>query len=407
MNHHMLKRLVHRLGCVSIIVAASSAWAIDAGQPEGFGKATTGGAGGQVVLITDPVAGREQLKTALCDSYAGGVCTDTTSRIIQIATAIDYTGSEGSASDIGCYTIVCSAPYKSEALIVGSSGLPQCNGKETSMIAYDVAGTKPLQVGSNKTIIGLTPDAAIKGKGWRVINAHNVVIRNLTFSDINQGIVFGGDAISLENADRVWIDHNRFHNIGRQMIVHHFGPVTNTTISWNDFDGSNIYSPSCNGKHYWNLLLISEQQTVTIAHNWFHEFSGRAPKILGSNAIVQMVNNYFQDGSWHALDATGASKILVEGNYFDQVNLPIIPDTGSIFGTLGTPNAAAQVQCNAALLRDCQANLANPLPTTNGFRQDSTVLDAIRVLDHSSIVKPGAVADVPALVRENAGPGHI
>ncbi|MBW5440716.1 hypothetical protein FXB41_39980 [Bradyrhizobium canariense] len=86
-----------------------------------------------------------------------------------------------------------------------------------------------------------------------------------------EGVIFAGDAIAIARADLVWIDHNRFHNIGRQMIAGGFGPTTNIRVSWNDFDGSDIYSSYCNGEHYWNLLFLGVPQTITIANNYFRD----------------------------------------------------------------------------------------------------------------------------------------
>ncbi|MCK1594134.1 hypothetical protein IVA87_07300 [Bradyrhizobium sp. 147] len=98
------------------------------------------------------------------------------------------------------------------------------------MVGFDRAGKRPLEIGSNKTVIGVGLSATIKGKGLRLNGVSNVVIRNLTISDINQGVIFAGDAIAIARADLVRIDHNRFHNIGRQMIAGGFGPTTNITI---------------------------------------------------------------------------------------------------------------------------------------------------------------------------------
>jgi pectin lyase len=215
--------------------------------------------------------------------------------------------------------------------------------------------------------------------------------------------------VTINDVDHVWIDHNRFHNIGRQMIVDGYEPAMNVTISWNDFDGNNTYSHYCNGKHYWNVLLLSKTQTVTLSHNWFHNFSGRAPKIGGEATIVHLVNNYFQDGSWHALDVADPAKVLVEGNVFENVKLPVMAGQhqGFIFGTLGELDAAAQAQCKATLGRSCLGNAATPLPSINGFGVQPAVLDAFKAVPAASAVVPQATSAVPAAVKTNAGPGHV
>ncbi|MEM5432640.1 polysaccharide lyase family 1 protein [Cupriavidus oxalaticus] len=423
--HIAFKRATLALGSAAFLLnlSGSCATEFDFSRPKGFGAATIGGMGGEVVNITDPIDGRKQLKNALCNSFnAEGVCSDATPRIIRIATTIDYTGTEKTSSERGCYPGKtkgeCPTPYEPEALILVDANDRHCSGKEVTGINYDVAGKNPLSVGSNKTLIGASSSAALKGKGLRPVNSRNVEIRNLTISDINNGIVFGGDAISLEGVDRVWIDHNTFHNIGRQMIVGHFRPAINVTISWNNFDGTSAYSPECNGKHYWNILLIAKKQTITLSNNWFHDFSGRAPKVSGDEAIVHVVNNYFQNGSWHALDSSENAHLFVEANYFDNVILPILPDDGYVFGALGSLSAVAQRECKEKVGRPCLGNLAIPEPSINGFTQYSAVMEAFGALgkniSHSSksevsscMITPYAASKVPAIVKAYTGTGHL
>lgn len=289
-----------------------------------------------------------------------------------------------------------------------------CGGKQITMIGYDKAGATPLIVGSNKTLLGVGANAGMKGKGLRLNNVRNVVIRNVTISDINQGTIFAGDAIMISKAEQVWIDHNRFHNIGRQMIAAGMGATTNITISWNKFDGGNVYSPYCNGQHYWNLLLEGSTQTITLSNNWFQNISGRAPHVEGSSAKLHMVNNYFQNdeyqpgyGFFHALDARSGANVLVEGNYFSNIATPITVSTGGVFASLGGPTAATQIQCKSTVMRNCYGNIAKPAPVVNHFVQDSVVMGAFLSVPKALIVFPYTASDVPANVMPNAGPGKI
>lgn len=64
-----------------------------------------------------------------------------------------------------------------------------------------------LQVGSNKSILGLGWNAHIKENGITVNGTDNVIIRNLKISYIE-----GGDCIAINNATRVWVDHNEFES---------------------------------------------------------------------------------------------------------------------------------------------------------------------------------------------------
>lgn len=75
-------------------------------------------------------------------------------------------------------------------------------------VSYDNAGVLGITVTSNKSLVGKSGSAAtIKGKGIRIVEASNVIIQNVAFTDINPKYVWGGDAVTLDSTDMVWIDH--------------------------------------------------------------------------------------------------------------------------------------------------------------------------------------------------------
>ncbi|MET4358957.1 pectate lyase [Bradyrhizobium sp. RT9b] len=409
-----IKPLLRVLGGLAVVLGISSVLGSNNVRSEalkGFGSAATGGLGGEIVQVRST----EALNHELCRSYSFGQCNDNSPREIQVIGTIDFTGTEGRGEGQGCqYGRACSAPYKRESLLLMDGNDAHCDGKERTLVGFDKAGKRPLEIGSNKTVTGVGPSATIKGKGLRLNGVSNVVIRNLTISDVNQGVIFAGDAIAIARADLVWIDHNRFHNIGRQMIAGGFGPTTNITISWNDFDGSDTYSSYCNGEHYWNLLFLGVPQTITIANNYFHEISGRAPHIDGAHAIIHLVNNYFHNtnaqqsgGFFHAVDAGSSVQALVEGNYFDNIETPIKTGSGHIFGFLGKASGTMQNICLTVLGRRCIENIAIPVPRFNGFRLDETVVQSFGTIPSSSILLPFPAEDVPAVIAARAGPGHL
>ncbi|MET4323542.1 pectate lyase [Bradyrhizobium sp. JR4.1] len=409
-----IKRSFRVLGGLAVVLGAFSLLGSNNARseaPKGFGAQATGGLGGEVVQVRSI----EALNYELCRSYAFGHCNDNSPREIQVIGTIDFTGTEGRGEGQGCqYGNACSAPYKRESLLLLDGNDAHCNGKENTLVGFDRAGKRPLEIGSNKTVIGVGPSATIKGKGLRLNGVSNIVIRNLTISDINEGVIFAGDGIAIARADLVWIDHNRFHNIGRQMIAGGFGPTTNITISWNDFDGSDTYSSYCNGEHYWNLLFLGGPQTITIANNYFHQISGRAPHVDGAQAIVHLVNNYFHNtnaqqsgGFFHALDAGPSVQALIEGNYFDNIETPIKAGSGHIFGFLGKASRTVQESCLAVLGRRCIENIATPAPQINGFRLDEAVIRSFGTLSRRSIPLPFRVDNVPAVITARAGPGHL
>lgn len=59
-----------------------------------------------------------------------------------------------------------------------------------------------LRVGWNKSIIG-GRNGTIATNGITIINASNVIVRNLRLTG-----VLNNDCITIQNTTRVWIDHN-------------------------------------------------------------------------------------------------------------------------------------------------------------------------------------------------------
>ncbi len=380
--------------------------------PTGFARNTTGGAGGEVVTVDT----REGLAAALCSSVQGNTCTDHTPRIIKVAGTIDFTGSEGSATRPGCDYSSCPAPLANERLVMLNPQDTHCDGRPVFDVTYDAAGNNPLRVGSNKTLLGVGNDAVLRGKGLRIGNgADNVIIRNLTFERINSGIIFVGDAISISDASRVWIDHNRFNRIGRQFIVTGYGAAKDITISWNDFDGRNEISHYCNGRHYWNLLLLGNGDAISLYNNWIRHFAGRAPDAGAGGdqlSLLHIAGNLFEDGYWHALDIGRPVRALVEGNTFHTVSVPILNggDPGFVWADKEPPSGGHQSLCGQWLGRTCVGNplLEQAQGWQDNFRSDLIVLGDFSghsdALDRPS---PEPAQAAALMVPFLAGPGHL
>lgn len=64
-----------------------------------------------------------------------------------------------------------------------------------------------LRLGSNKSLLGVGWNAQIKNKGITVNGTDNTIIRNLKISFIEDA-----DCITINNATRVWVDHNEFES---------------------------------------------------------------------------------------------------------------------------------------------------------------------------------------------------
>ncbi|MGC4088179.1 MAG: hypothetical protein QM756_09815 [Polyangiaceae bacterium] len=366
----------------------------------GFGKSVTGGKGGTTVTVTTP--------KQLSDAVAGN-----TASIIRVQGTIDFTGTEGTTTGSCCTWNTCSSG-SSEWTIQAAS---QCtaDGRTPFNCTYDNAGRTGLAVGSNKTIIGIGPNATIKGKGLRMISGvSNIIIRNLTITSINAQMVWGGDALTVDNASNIWIDHTRINLIGRQFFVTGFGKADNITLSYNEFDGQTPYSVGCDGTHYWTMLITGDSNTVTALGNWIHHTSGRGPHAGGTAVAAdgkdqvwsQFANNYYQTVKGHAADPAEYAYLLYEGTYFKDVTTPFQSGSGGYaYAPVASNVSSTSSACTSAIGRACIANATNSTTITT-FPLDATALTQAGTYS-SYMVTPYPAGEVPVSVPHFAGPGHI
>ncbi|CVK85088.1 probable pectin lyase precursor [Fusarium mangiferae] len=325
---------------VAVVAFLPTSFAALPTQAEGFAAGTTGGKGGQVVRPKN----NQELANYLKDN---------TARIIYLERTFDFKGSEGSATETGC------APWGTGAHCQLSINKNQwCTnyspGAQKVTVKYDKAGLNPLLVGSNKSIIGVGSKGVIKGKGLRLANGvKNVIIQNIHVTDLNPSLVWGGDAITLDGTDNVWIDHCTTSLIGRQHIVLGTGASGRVSITNNKIDGVSPWSASCNTYHYWAILFLGKSDLITFKGNYMYHVSGRAPKVSG-NTLLHVVNNYFHDVFDHAFEIEENGQVLAEGNAFQNVKNPL--KTGTKGRLFTVPTAGSANSCKAALGRACQIN---------------------------------------------------
>lgn len=391
----------------SIVMDGNKTVGVHLGRgPEGFATDVTGGEGGEVVT---PRTGPE-LEAALCDSVVSGHCADATPRIVQLTSVIDFRGTEGTTTSSGCVNTSngCSVNGRTEQILDVESF---CAGRTVYPVTYDAAGVRPMRVGSNKTIVGMGPRAGWMGKGLLLAGGvSNVIVRNLSITDINEGIVWAGDGISVDGASRVWIDHDRFARIGRMMIVAGYGAADRVTISNNVFDGATFCGSYCDGRHYWTLLLAGEGQTVTVVGNVFRSTAGDAPQVQHppsstAGGVVHVVNNSWTGSARRGIVASDHVVTLIEGNWFaDGLSFrPIVrSSTNPVFAPL-----AASAACRDVLGRDCAGNVA--ASGTADFVLDPTVMTSIQATPawatRVAAIAPLDPAQVPSTgVEGAAGP---
>ncbi len=239
------------------------------GKPIGFGRNTTGGAGGASYVVTN-----------LQDSGDGSL----------------RAGAESSGAKV---------------------------------ITFAVSGTitlsKPIRPTANKTIDGAGKAVTVKAPNGSTISGFileqdNVIVRNLTVQ--GGGARAGGgegreDGFTVYGASNVWIDHNRIHGWNDKGIGM---PVSsNVTISWNEFYANE------------HSILVGTNATAsaqvnsrtTVHHNYMHDSADRHPKINGGGHTVARMhafNNYVKNWGYGsagpAMISVGAAQLLAERNIF-------------------------------------------------------------------------------------------
>ncbi|KAL6707104.1 hypothetical protein ACN47E_004856 [Coniothyrium glycines] len=377
-----------RFEILALAVAAAQASAQKVvGKAYGFGAGATGG--GSAAAVT-PTTNDELAK----------YLSDDTARTILLTKTFDFTGK--TATGAGCDRKSCSAS-KGGQFYLGELSCGSSDNVPVSSIKYDVAGTSAMPVGSNKSILGVGGKGAIKGKGLSIKkNASNLIIQGVEFTTINPGVVWGGDALDFQGGNtKIWVDHCKFSKVGRMFIVSHYDG-TSATLSNNEFDGVTSTSASCNSNHYWTMMFIGKNEKFTLDKNYFHDLSGRAPK-LGQDGVTgyyHAVNNYFENMKGHAFDAYTGANSLVEGNAFVAVSQPST-DHAATVSTFVTNGGSA---CSSPLGRNC---LSNSVDSKSGKLSTGSSTSFISQLAKVDVLSKLDASKVAAYVKANAGPSKL
>ena len=193
-------------------------------------------------------------------------------------------------------------------------------------IAISPKGTE-LKVASNKTIVGVGTSGAIVGGGFFLgTGVNNVIIRNLTIRDTlmpeddPDDKDFDYDAIQLDTADHIWIDHNKLTRMNDGLLDSR-KDTTFLTVSWNRFfDNNKTFGIG------WTSNVTSQ---ITIHHNWFKNTVQRNPS-ADNIANLHMYNNYMQHATAYGNYVRGSTSAVIENSYFEDTHNPYYTVTGEL-----------------------------------------------------------------------------
>ncbi|WP_091040717.1 pectate lyase family protein [Glycomyces harbinensis] len=184
-----------------------------------------------------------------------------------------------------------------------------------------------LKVASDKTIIGVGTSGEIVGGGFFLgAGVHNVIIRNLTIRDTlmpeddPDDKDFDYDAIQMDTADHIWIDHNRLTRMN-DGLVDSRKDTTFLTVSWNQFfDNNKTFGIG------WTENVTSQ---ITIHHNWFKNTVQRNPS-ADNIANLHMYNNYMEDATAYGNYVRGLSQGVIENSFYERVHNPYYTVEGEL-----------------------------------------------------------------------------
>lgn len=313
--------------------------------------------------------------------------------------SFDFTNTEGTTSSSGCQPWGTGSACQQAINKDGWCDNYQPDAPTTTL-TYDNAGVLGMTVTSDKTLIGEGSTGVIKGKGIRMVSgASNIIIQNIMITEINPKYVWGGDAITINDADLVWIDHVTTSLIARQHIVLGTSASNRITISNNYINGLTSWSATCDGYHYWGIYLDGSNDMVTMKGNLIYHTSGRSPKVQG-NTLLHAVNNYFHDSTGHDFEIGAGGYVLAEGNVFQNIAVPAEdPIEGSLFSVVST---SAGSSCTASLGRACLINGFGSSGTLSG-----TDTGFLANFAGKNIASAAAYTTVASSVTANAGYGKI
>jgi len=178
-------------------------------------------------------------------------------------------------------------------------------------------------VASNKTIVGVGANSGLTGCGLNMRDVNNVIVQNMKIAKV-EASHGNGDAIHIDGATHLWIDHNDLSSDTTHGTDFYDGLLDIThaadliTVSWNYLHDhikcSLIGHSDSNGSEDTGHLR------VTYHHNFFNNCDQRMPSLRFGTGHVY--NNYFVNGTTGVHSRMGA-QMLVQNNVWRNVGTPI------------------------------------------------------------------------------------
>ncbi|KAF2006196.1 polysaccharide lyase family 1 protein [Amniculicola lignicola CBS 123094] len=217
-------------------------------------------------------------------------------------------------------------------------------GDEASIVIITgpISGSgENVKIGSNKSVIGKDSTAQLSGFTLTVKGVSNVIIRNIAVSK-----VVGGDAIAIQKATNVWVDHVDLSS-DRDHDKDYYDGLIDVTHAGDFVTISNSYFHD-----HWKCSLVGHSDSngaedtgflhITYHNNYWKNINSRGPSFRFGTG--HLFNNYYENVS-DGINTRSGAQVLVQNNVFVGSKKPLytVDDgqavaTGNDFG-VGSNNA--------------------------------------------------------------------
>ena len=193
---------------------------------------------------------------------------------------------------------------------------------EIIMVNGLFTGSGEVTVQSNKTVIGVGASSGLTGIGLSMQDVSNVIVRNMNISKVTASSG-AGDAIHIQHADHIWIDHNSLssdldsgHDFYDGLVdITHAGDFV--TVSWNH--NFNHFKDSLLGHSDGNAAEDTGHLKVTYHHNWYDSSRERHPRVRFGETVHVFDNYVLNAAPDYGVASTENAGLLVEDNVFENV----------------------------------------------------------------------------------------
>lgn len=167
-----------------------------------------------------------------------------------------------------------------------------------------------IKIGSNKSVIGKDSSAVLTDFTLTAKKVNNVIIRNVIIQK-----VVGGDAIAIQQAQNVWVDHVDVSS-DRDHDKDYYDGLIDITHAADFVTVSNSYLHD-----HWKCSLVGHSDnngaedtghlTVTYNNNYWKNINSRGPSIRFGTG--HMYNNYYENVN-DGINTRKGAQVLVQNN---------------------------------------------------------------------------------------------